>query len=202
MTWKLWTPKIFVWGRILSLSTIFSVQMWQWRILTIKKETLYEKNNIINFYTFVIEIMWTKEPWILCYLVVFFGFHPHYLHSEVTGFPVVLVATQHISFKLIWSHCSFLIYHNGLFSSSLFLVSRNFLACCELFPHLNVTFDRISSTFSFVSHWCEKFLLMVAGNYADLTITQVPNVDLEYRINCGYLNYGFLEFLLQQKYFF
>lgn len=36
---------------------------------------------------------------------------------------------------------------------------------------------------------------MVAINCAHLTVTQVPNVDLEYRINC-YLNYGFLMFLL------
>lgn len=36
-------------GGILSLSIIFSVQVWQWRILTIKKETLYEKSNIISF---------------------------------------------------------------------------------------------------------------------------------------------------------
>lgn len=70
-------------GGILSCSIIFLVQVWQWRILTIKMETLCVKSNIINFYNFVIQIFLTKETWSLCYLAVFFGFYLHYLHSEM-----------------------------------------------------------------------------------------------------------------------
>jgi len=36
--------------------------------------------------------------------------------------------------------------------------------------------------------------LNATGNFADLT--QVPNVDLECRLNCYYLSYRFLIFLL------
>lgn len=70
-------------GGILSCSIIFLVQVWQWRILTIKMETLCVKSNIINFYNFVIQIFLTKETWSLCYLAIFFGFYLHYLHSEM-----------------------------------------------------------------------------------------------------------------------
>lgn len=115
-----------LWGGILSLSIIFSVQVWQWRILTIKKETLYEKSNIISFYTFVIEITLTKEPWSLCYLVVFFGFHSHYLHPNVTWFPVVLVARKHGLTVLLCPFITIL----GIFTRCV-SYSRNFLVCCE-----------------------------------------------------------------------
>lgn len=36
--------------------------------------------------------------------------------------------------------------------------------------------------------------LKVTDEFADLT--QVPNIDLEFRLNCYYLTYGFLIFLL------
>lgn len=49
------------------LSIIFPVQVWQWRILTIKIKTLCVKSNIINFYIFVIQIILTKETWSLFY---------------------------------------------------------------------------------------------------------------------------------------
>lgn len=78
----------------LSLSIIFPVQVWQWRILTIKMETQCVKSNIINFYIFVIQIILTKEIWSLCYLVIFFGFHLHYLHLNVIWFPMVLIARK------------------------------------------------------------------------------------------------------------
>lgn len=65
---------------------IFPVQVWQWRILTIIKETLCVKSNIINFYIFVIQIILTKETWSLCYLVIFFGIHLHYLTFNVIDF--------------------------------------------------------------------------------------------------------------------
>lgn len=38
--------------------------------------------------------------------------------------------------------------------------------------------------------------MKATDNFADLTVTQVPNVDLECRLNCYYLSYGFLIFLL------
>lgn len=85
---------ISVRGRILPLSIIFPVQVWQWRILTIKLEALCVKSNIINFYIFVIQIILTKETWSLCYLVIFFGFHLHYLHSNVIWFPMVLITRK------------------------------------------------------------------------------------------------------------
>lgn len=157
LAWKLWTPKICSWGKTLSLSIIFSVQVWQWRILTIRKETLYEKSNKINFYTFVIEITLTKEPWSLCYLVVFFGFHSHYLHSNITRFPVVLMARKHIGFRLVWSNCSvpFFITRCGFFIRSV-SIQRNFLAWC----HRKIFFPSqcdLSSTFFFVIHWYKRF---------------------------------------------
>lgn len=136
MTWKLWTPKVCSWGGILSLSITFSVQVWQWRILTIRKETLYEKSNIINFYTFVIGITLTKEPWSLCYLVVFFGFHSHYLHSNHTWFPVVLVARKHIGFRLEWSNGSVALFYHNMW---------NFHQICFIFKEL------------FSMTWMEKF---------------------------------------------
>lgn len=46
-------------------------------------ETLCVKSNIINFDIFVIPIILTKETWSLCYLVIFFGYHLHYLHLNV-----------------------------------------------------------------------------------------------------------------------
>lgn len=41
---------IAVWERLLSLSTMFPVQVRQWRILTIIMETLCVKSNIIKFW--------------------------------------------------------------------------------------------------------------------------------------------------------
>lgn len=129
MAWKLWTPKIgFMRKNSFSLHYIF----WQWRILTIKKETLYEKSNIISFYTFVIGITFTKETWSLCCLVIFFGFHSHYLHPNVTWFPVVLVARKLICLRLKrskWLLFCFITVCGIFIRSGSF--SRNFLASCE-----------------------------------------------------------------------
>lgn len=87
---------ICVRGGILSCSIIFLVQVWQWRILTIKMETLRVKSNIINFYNFVIQIFLTKETLSLCYLAIFFGFYLHYLHSEMRyDFRWVLLVVRH-----------------------------------------------------------------------------------------------------------
>lgn len=175
MTWKLWTPKICSWGRILSLHYVFCPGV------TVK-DSDYQKGSPIweeqhNQFLYLCNRTWTKEPWSLCYLVVFFGFHSHCLHSNVTWFSVVLVARKHIGFRLEWSNCCVALFHQICF------ILRNFLAWCErnIFPHLNVTFDKISSTFSFVIHWYEKFL-MAAGNCADLTITQVPNLPNRFRL--------------------
>lgn len=86
---------ISVQGGILSCSVIFLVQVWQWRILTIKMETLCVKSNIINFYNFVIQIFLTKETWSLCYLAIFFGFYLHYLHSKnEIWFPLGFISSK------------------------------------------------------------------------------------------------------------
>lgn len=81
---------IAVWGQdFIYLPIVFPVQVWQWRILTIIKETQCVKSNIINFYIFVIQIILTKETLSLCYLVIFFGFHLHYLNLNVIDLQLV-----------------------------------------------------------------------------------------------------------------
>lgn len=66
----------------------------------------------------------------------FLWFHSHYLHSNVTWFPVVLVARKHIGFRLEWSNCS-VVYHNMWNFHQICFIFKELLWCEQkIFPIL------------------------------------------------------------------
>lgn len=157
MTWKLWTPKICSWGRILSLHYIFCPGV------TVK-DSDYQKGNPVweeqhNHFLYLCNrnnlnqrtlksrlfsgFLWFSFTW--------FAFQCHMISSCFGSCILVLgLSGQTVRLLCFVTIC-------GVFIRSFSFV-RNFLAWCErkIFPRLNVTFDTVSSTSSFVIHWYYK----------------------------------------------